>query len=605
MDLHKTLIILVTVVQISNSNMLHILQNVTAAVDWNNFVILHDGDMDSSVKKLSYLKLVTIYSLDLKNANAIYEVFESVSKTLQINWLVLCSDCASLLAAINEFESSYEMHGYFTHRYQWIFITNFTKTMSEFENNVGNITNLAVLDVDKNFSVYTAMFGTNKRYFDVVTLGIKDRIDIFPNLQNGFNGARLKLCTVPLQPFIVKEINGTYTGYYIELLEIIASELNFTFTAYEPEDGQYGSVQNGQWTGMVRELIDKKADIACVLNYIAERLNVVDFPDTPVDVDYALIIYHKPEPLLMSVDILLVPFQQTVWICFTSIVVATTIAFFISFWLNKSPEDVWYTFEYAVYIFRATLNDGSRVQPRHQSGRVIYTGYYLGCIILMATYTGHLVAHLTIKRINVPFETIRGVAESTDYTFGVTGGSSDETRMMNGNFSPGSTMALLKEKVLRDVKLDPDVLSDDYYLQVNKVITSKHALQASRSMFDAIAEEHCTVSALKEKGILLKHGFMLQKNSIYTEKIDNILLKIKEGELDQLIKMDFWPKPKECDDKYTQVVNLDHIFGVFYILCAGLSIAFLTLLAEISFSYMCKSKQKTNSGDTNNQKCYI
>ena len=223
----------------------------------------------------------------------------------------------------------------------------------------------------------------------------------------------------------------------------------------------------------------------------------------------------------------------------------------------------------------------------------------------MATYTGHLVAHLTIKRINVPFETIRGVAESTDYTFGVTGGSSDETRLMNGNFSPGSTMALLKEKVLRDVKLDPDVLSDDYYLQVNKVITSKHALQASRSMFDEIAEEHCTVSALKEKGILLKHGFMLQKNSIYTEKINNILLKIKEGELDQLIKMDFWPKPKECDDKYTQVVNLDHIFGVFYILCAGLSIAFLTLLAEISFSYICKSKQKTNSGDTNNQKCYI
>ena len=273
---------------------------------------------------------------------------------MQINWLVLCSDCASLLAAINEFESSYEMQGYFTHRYQWIFITNFTKTMSEFENNVGNITNLAVLDVDKNFSVYTAMFGTNKRYFDLVTSGIKNRIDIFPNLQNGFNRARLKLCTVPLQPFIVKEINGTYTGYYIELLEIIASELNFTFTAYEPEDSQYGSVQNGQWTGMVRELIDKKADIACVLNYIAERLNVVDFPETPVDLDYALIIYHKPEPLLMSVDILLVPFQQTVWICFTSIVVATTIAFFISFWLNKSPEDVWYTFVHAVYIFRAT-----------------------------------------------------------------------------------------------------------------------------------------------------------------------------------------------------------------------------------------------------------
>ena len=255
-----------------------------------------------------------------------------------------------------------------------------------------------------------------------------------------------------------------------------------------------------------------------------------------------------------------------------------------------------------MYIFRATLNAGSSVQLRHQSTRVIYTGYCLGCIILTATYTGHLVAHLTIIRTNVPFDTIRGVAESTDYTFGVLGGSSDETILMNGNFVPGSTMALLKEKALRDAKLDPDVLSDDFYLQVNKVITSKHALQASRSIFDAIAQEHCAVSALKEKGVLQKNVFMLQKNSIYTEKIDNALHKIKDGELDHLTKMEFWPKPKVCDEKYSQVVNVEHIFGIFYILCVGLSIAFLILLTEICISHICKAKQKANSDDTNTQK---
>ena len=117
----------------------------------------------------------------------------------------------------------------------------------------------------------------------------------------------------------------------------------------------------------------------------------------------------------------------------------------------------------------------------------------------MATQTGHLAAHLTIKRTNVPFDTICGVAESTDYTYVVLGGSCDETRPMNGNFFPASTMALLKEKVLNDVKLDPDMLSDDFYVQVNKVVTSKHAVQASCTMFDAIPQEHCTVSALKEK----------------------------------------------------------------------------------------------------------
>ena len=298
-------------------------------------------------------------------------------------------------------------------------------------------------------------------------------------------------------------MNGTYTGYYIELLEMIASQLNFTFSVYEPADGQYGKDQNGEWTGMVRELIDKKADIAGSLTYTNKRLHVVDFPHTPVQLDYALIIYHKPQPVLMPIQILLVPFQPLVWLCAAGIVAATTVAFFISFWFNKTPDEAQYKFEYAVYIFRATLNDGSRVQPRDQSTRVIYFGYSLGFIILLATYTGHLVAHLAIKKTTILFHTIRGVAENTDYTYGVTGGTSDEARLMNGDFPPGSTMDLLKKKLLRDAKLDPSVLSDDFHEQVSKVVTSKHALQASRIVFDGIAQEHCTVAALKEKGIFL------------------------------------------------------------------------------------------------------
>ena len=115
MQVFRTVILIVMVVQISNSNMLSILENVTAAAGWNNCGILHDCDMESSVNKLSFQKPVTIYSLDLKNENAIYEVFELVSRTFQINWIVLCSDCEFLLTVINEFESSYKTHGYFTY----------------------------------------------------------------------------------------------------------------------------------------------------------------------------------------------------------------------------------------------------------------------------------------------------------------------------------------------------------------------------------------------------------------------------------------------------------------------------------------------------------
>ena len=38
--------------------------------------------------------------------------------------------------------------------------------------------------------------------------------------------------------------------------------MNFTFTLRKPPDGQWGSLmKNGTWTGMVKELQLKKADI--------------------------------------------------------------------------------------------------------------------------------------------------------------------------------------------------------------------------------------------------------------------------------------------------------------------------------------------------------
>ena len=38
--------------------------------------------------------------------------------------------------------------------------------------------------------------------------------------------------------------------------------MNFTYTLRKPPDGQWGSLtKNGTWTGMVNELLHKKADI--------------------------------------------------------------------------------------------------------------------------------------------------------------------------------------------------------------------------------------------------------------------------------------------------------------------------------------------------------
>ena len=102
----------------------------------------------------------TLYhELDLNNKFLIESRFVKIYKLSQMNWLVFCSDCVPLLTVINEFESSHQLQGYFTHLYQWMLVTNFTQTRTELEGHAGSITNLAVLHTATNFKLYTAMFG--------------------------------------------------------------------------------------------------------------------------------------------------------------------------------------------------------------------------------------------------------------------------------------------------------------------------------------------------------------------------------------------------------------------------------------------------------------
>ena len=53
--------------------------------------------------------------------------------------------------------------------------------------------------------------------------------------------------------------NDRFEGYCVDLLAEIARLLHFNYTIKLVDDGQYGAPEGttGEWTGMVRELMDK------------------------------------------------------------------------------------------------------------------------------------------------------------------------------------------------------------------------------------------------------------------------------------------------------------------------------------------------------------
>lgn len=50
--------------------------------------------------------------------------------------------------------------------------------------------------------------------------------------------------------------NDRFEGFGIDLIHELSLMLGFNYTFLIQEDGVYGSIVNGQWNGMVKELLE-------------------------------------------------------------------------------------------------------------------------------------------------------------------------------------------------------------------------------------------------------------------------------------------------------------------------------------------------------------
>ena len=69
------------------------------------------------------------------------------------------------------------------------------------------------------------------------------------------------------------------SGFYVDLIKELSRKLQFTFDCYEVEDKLWGIPdKSGEWNGIIRDLINEKADMAMAPIKITKLRNqVVDF----------------------------------------------------------------------------------------------------------------------------------------------------------------------------------------------------------------------------------------------------------------------------------------------------------------------------------------
>ena len=92
-----------------------------------------------------------------------------------------------------------------------------------------------------------------------------------------------------------------YEGYVIDFMKALSKEVKFKYKIHMVGDGKYGSYnkETGQWNGMLRELIDHKADLAVVdLSMTAQRQEAVDFTMPFMNTGVSLLYILKSNNLI-------------------------------------------------------------------------------------------------------------------------------------------------------------------------------------------------------------------------------------------------------------------------------------------------------------------
>lgn len=105
-----------------------------------------------------------------------------------------------------------------------------------------------------------------------------------------------------------------FRGYCIDLIDKIAEILKFDYEVFPVNS--FGIMdENGKWSGVVQELMEKKADIGLgSMSVMAERENVIDFTVPYYDLVGITILMKLPETPTSLFKFLTV-LENEVWLC--------------------------------------------------------------------------------------------------------------------------------------------------------------------------------------------------------------------------------------------------------------------------------------------------
>ncbi|KAK5640371.1 hypothetical protein RI129_011182 [Pyrocoelia pectoralis] len=392
--------------------------------------------------------------------------------------------------------------------------------------------------------------------------------------------------------------NARYEGFCIDLLKEIASMVGFDYRIKLVPDGKYGVIDldTGEWNGIVRQLMDKKADLAVgsmTINYARE--SVIDFTKPFMNLGIS-ILFKVPTSKASTFFSFLSPLGFDIWLfvggaffmaCFTLF----TLARFTPYeWTEqRRPENCLknsFNISNSFWFITGTLlRQPSGVNPQATSTRIVGGIWWFFTLIIISSYTANLAAFLTVERMITPIENAEDLAGQTDIPY--------------GTLESGSTMTFFRDSMIETYKKmwrfmenrKPSVFVGTYEEGIQKVLEGNYAFLMESTMLDYAVQRDCNLTQigglLDSKG----YGIATPMGSPWRDKISLAILELQEkGEI-QMLYDKWWKNTGDTcsrNDKGKESkansLGVDNIGGVFVVLLCGLAFAVIVAICEFCYN---------------------
>ncbi|XP_031355703.1 glutamate receptor ionotropic, kainate 1-like [Photinus pyralis] len=399
--------------------------------------------------------------------------------------------------------------------------------------------------------------------------------------------------------------NARFEGFCIDLLKSIAGQVQFDYVIRLVPDHMYGvyDPETKEWNGIVKELKEKRADLAVAsmtINYARE--SVIDFTKPFMNLGIGILFKNKekrPAQLFSFLNPLAIEIWTYILLAYVTVSMCIWIVarFSPREWnapelcddcyydhlheacrresasgssgiecdvasIDEEDDDVcthyydgeypgWFENDFNIlnsfwFTIGSLMQQESNLNLKATSTRIVGGIWWFFTLIIISSYTANLAAFLTVERMITPIETAQDLAEQTEISYGTLEGGSTMTFFRDSKIEIYQKMWRIMESRL------PSVFVSTYEEGIQKVLEGNYAFLMESTMIDYAVQRDCNLTQigglLDSKG----YGIATPKGSPWRDKISLAILELQEKGVIQILYDRWWKNTGDVctrDDK--------------------------------------------------------